>query len=119
MPGKIKIFKVDFPLELDKKKNSSLKEFCLHPFPFQLLVLVWTGLLSWDRRRDVLVTCILSTFSLTSKGLVTNYGMGGGRKIGGKTREVLPLQKDGGAEKFSHLEGGGHIKFLCSFYAVA
>ena len=34
-----------------------------------------------------------------SKGVVTNYGEGGGYKTGGGAHEVLPLQK-GGAEKF-------------------
>ena len=46
------------------------------------------------------------------KGLVTNYGRGGG------AREVLPLRK-GGAEKVLAMLKGGHIKFWGSFYAVA
>ena len=42
------------------------------------------------------------------KGLVTNYGEGGGGyKTGGGAHEVLPLRKGGGGGKsFSHSEGG-------------
>ena len=43
------------------------------------------------------------------KGLVTNYGEGGGatKREGGGAREVLPLRKGGGGGKsFSHAEGG-------------
>ena len=51
------------------------------------------------------------------KGLVTNYGEGGGKMEGGAC-EVLPLRKGGGGGKsFSHAEGGH--KFWGSFYAVA
>ena len=32
------------------------------------------------------------------KGLVTNYGEGGGYKTGGGAREVLPLKKGGGGK---------------------
>ena len=54
-----------------------------------------------------------------SKGQVTNYGEGGGGyKMGGGAREVLPLQK-GGAEKVLATLKGGHKKFWGSFYAVA
>ena len=41
------------------------------------------------------------------KGLVTNYGEGGGYKTGGGgARKVLPLQKVGGGKGFSHAVGG-------------
>ena len=54
------------------------------------------------------------------KGLVTNYGEGGGYKTGGGgAREVLPLRKGGGAEKVLAMLKGGHKKFWGSFYAVA
>ena len=52
------------------------------------------------------------------KGLVTNYGEGGGYKTGGGVREVLPLRK-GGAEKVLAMLKGGHKKFWGSFYVVA
>ena len=58
----------------------------------------------------------LPTFS--SKGVVTNYGEGGGYKTGGGAREVLHLRK-GGAEKLLAILKGGHKKFWGSFYAVA
>ena len=48
-------------------------------------------------------------------------GEGGGYKMGGGAREVLPLQK-GGAEKVLDMligGGGGHQKCWGSFYAVA
>ena len=48
----------------------------------------------------------------THKGLVTNYGEGGG------AREVLPLRK-GGAKKVLAMLTGGQKKFWGSFYAVA
>ena len=51
------------------------------------------------------------------KGLVTNYGEGGGAtKREGGACEILPLRKGGGdGTSFSHAErGGGHNKFLCS-----
>ena len=60
--------------------------------------------------------------SLSSKGLVTNHGEGGGGgyKTGGRgAREVLPLRKGGGAEKVLAMLKGGHNKFWGSFYAVA
>ena len=48
-----------------------------------------------------------------SKGLVTNYGEGGGLQNGrGGAREVLPLRKGGGGKSFSHAEGGGAQKVL-------
>ena len=52
-----------------------------------------------------------------TKGLVTNYGEGGGRGA----REVLALRKGGGAENvLAILKGGGaHKKFWGSFYVVA
>ena len=57
--------------------------------------------------------------ALHSKGLVTNYGEGGGYKTGGGgAREVLPLRK-GGTEKVLAILKGGHKKFWGSFYAVA
>ena len=41
------------------------------------------------------------------KGLVTNYGEGGGLQNGrGGGTEVLPLRKGGGRKSFSHAEGG-------------
>ena len=52
------------------------------------------------------------------KGVVTNYGEGGGYKTGGGAREVLPLRK-GGAEKVLAILKGGHKKFWDRFYAVA
>ena len=55
---------------------------------------------------------------LEIKGLVTNYGEGGGYKTGGGAREVLPLRK-GGAEKVLAMLKGGHKKFRGSFYVVA
>ena len=46
------------------------------------------------------------------KGLVTNYGEGGGGyKMGGGAREVLPQQK-GGAEKVLAMLKGGAQKDL-------
>ena len=43
-----------------------------------------------------------------AKGLVTNYGEGGGLQNGRRGAcEVLPLQKGGGGKRFSHVEGGG------------
>ena len=54
-----------------------------------------------------------------NKGLVTNYGEGGGyKKVGGGTREALPLRK-GGAEKVLAMLKGGHKQFWGSSYAVA
>ena len=52
----------------------------------------------------------------SNKGLVTNYGKGGGYKTGGGAHEVLPLRK-GGAEKVLGMlkGGGGHNKFWGSF----
>ena len=43
-----------------------------------------------------------------NKGLVTNYGEGGGLQNGrgGGASEVLPLRKGGGGKSFSHAEGG-------------
>ena len=53
------------------------------------------------------------------KGLVTNYGEGGGLQNGrGGAREVLRIRK-GGAEKVLAMLKGGHKKFWGSFYAVA
>ena len=48
----------------------------------------------------------------TVKGLVTNYGEGGGGLQNGRggAREVLPLWK-GGAEKVLAILKGGHKKF--------
>ena len=40
-----------------------------------------------------------------TKGLVTNYGEGGGYKTGGE-REVLPLRKGGAEKGFAKLKGG-------------
>ena len=54
-----------------------------------------------------------------TKGLVTNYGEGGGAtKREGGAGEVLPLRK-GGTEKVLAMLKGGHNKFWGSFYAVA
>ena len=53
-----------------------------------------------------------------SKGVVTNYGEGGGYKMGGGAREVLPLRK-GGVEKVLAILKGGHKKFWGRFYEVA
>ena len=54
----------------------------------------------------------------SNKGLVTNYGKGGGYKTRCGACEVLPLRK-GGAEKVLAILKGGHKKFWGSFYAVA
>ena len=56
----------------------------------------------------------------STKGLVTNYGEGGGatKREGGGAREVLPLRK-GGAQKVLAMLKGGHNKFWGSFYTVA
>ena len=52
-----------------------------------------------------------------SKGLVTNYGEGGGLQNGkGGAREVFA--KRGHGKSFSHAEGGAQ-NVLGSFYAVA
>ena len=56
-----------------------------------------------------------------NKGLVTNYGEGGGggyKTGGGGALEVLPLRKRG-AEKVLTMLKGGHKKFRGSFYVVA
>ena len=56
------------------------------------------------------------------KGLVTNYGEGGGGLQNGRggARVVLPLRKDwGGAEKVLAILNGGHKQFWGSFYGVA
>ena len=54
-----------------------------------------------------------------NKGVVTNYGEGGGVQNGrGGAREVLPLRK-GRAEKVLAILKGGHKKFWGRFYAVA
>ena len=49
-------------------------------------------------------------------------GGGGGYKTGGEACEALPYEKGaggGGEKSFSHAEGGGgHNKFLGSFYEV-
>ena len=42
---------------------------------------------------------------LRAKGLVTNYGEGGGGC------EVLPLRKGGAEKVLAMLKGGGHKKF--------
>ena len=55
------------------------------------------------------------------KGLVTNYGEGGGatKREGGHVK-FYPYEKGGGAEKVeAMLEGGRHKKFWSSFCAVA
>ena len=58
-----------------------------------------------------------------TKGLVTNYGEGGGGLQNGRgvgAREVLPLRRGGGgAQKVLAMLKGGHKKFWGSFYAVA
>ena len=54
-----------------------------------------------------------------AKGLVTNYGEGGGLQNGrGGARKVLPLRK-GGAQKVLAMLKGRHKKFWGSFYVVA
>ena len=56
------------------------------------------------------------------KGLVTNYGEGGGLQNGrgGGACEVLPLQKKGGGAEnvLAMLKGGGHKKFWGSPYTL-
>ena len=42
-----------------------------------------------------------------NKGLVTNYGKGGGYKTGGGAREVLPLRKGGAEKVLAMLKGAG------------
>ena len=56
--------------------------------------------------------------SVNSKGVLTNYGEGGGLQNGRGAREVLPLRK-GWAEKVLAMLKGGHNKFWGSFSAVA
>ena len=52
---------------------------------------------------------------LISKGLVTNYGEGGGGyKTGGGVREVLPLLKGRAGQVLAALKGG-HKKFWVVF----
>ena len=55
------------------------------------------------------------------KGLVTNYGEGGGatKREGGGHVKFYPYEKGGGAEKVLAMLKGGHKKFWGSFYAVA
>ena len=62
-----------------------------------------------------------NTASFKLKGLVTNYGEGGGgyKTGGGGAREVLPLRKGGAEKVLAMLEGGGHKKFWGSFYVEA
>ena len=48
-----------------------------------------------------------------SKGLVTNYGEGGGgcyKTGGGGHQKFYPYEKGGGGKSFSHAEGGGGTK---------
>ena len=46
------------------------------------------------------------------KGVVTNYGEGGGGyKTGGGAREVLPLRKGGAEKLLAVLKGGGTKSF--------
>ena len=53
-----------------------------------------------------------------AKGLVTNYGEGGGaiKWEGGHVK--LPLRKGGAEKVLAMMKGGGHKKFWGSFYAV-
>ena len=45
-------------------------------------------------------------------GTQSILGRGGGKKMAGGAREVLPLQKGEGGKSFSRAEvGGGHKKF--------
>ena len=53
------------------------------------------------------LSVILFSYTSYSKGLVTNYGEGGGYKTGGGgAREVLPLQKGGKEKVLAMLKGG-------------
>ena len=64
----------------------------------------------------------LNSTVVANKGLVTNYGEGGGgaTKREGGAHEVLRLRKGGGGKSFSHAEGGGgHKKLWGRFYVVA
>ena len=59
--------------------------------------------------------------TVTTKGLVTNYGVGEGYKTGGGgASEVLLLQKGAGegGKSYGNAEGGGENSWG-SFYAVA
>ena len=65
---------------------------------------------------------ILADPTQAYKGLVTNYGEGGGvaTKREGETCELLPLQKGESEQVLTMLKGGGsNNKFWGSFYAVA
>ena len=56
---------------------------------------------------------------VSDKGLVTNYGEGGGYKTGGGGHVKFYPYEKGGAEKVLAMLKGGHKKFWGSFYAVA
>ena len=57
---------------------------------------------------------------VTTKGLVTNYGEGGGLQNGrGGHVKFCPYEKGGGAEKVLAMLKGGHKKFWGHFYVVA
>ena len=62
-------------------------------------------------------TAVVNDRGCSFKGLVTNYGEGGGLQHGrgGGANEVLPLRKGGGGQKFSHAEGGGAQQVLRQF----
>ena len=56
-----------------------------------------------NKNKTVVCLCVVPT----TKGLVTNYGEGGGLQNGrGGAREVLPLRKGRGGKSFCHSEGG-------------
>ena len=56
--------------------------------------------------------------SYLPKGLVTNYGEGGGSTNGRGYVKFYPYVEGRGGKSFSHAEGG-HSKFWGNFYAVA
>ena len=51
----------------------------------------------------------------SSKGLVTNYGEGGGYKTGGGGHVKFEPYEKGGGKSFSHAEGGGTKSFGIGF----
>ena len=65
--------------------------------------------------------CFVFVLFVELKGLVTNYGEGGGYKTrrwgGGGILSFTPMKRGGGGKSFNHAEGGGggHTQFWGSF----
>ena len=55
--------------------------------------------------------CLSALFGIQVKGLVTNYGEGGGYKTGGGGTLSFTPSKRGGGKSFIHAEGGGTKSF--------